>query len=200
VELNGIKPELKIGTAGFPFPWKCFEAVAYVAQKVGVGFLAIIPESNKVDNLPEIKRYLKQVCPRTEFVQGWFTQDEVIRRLATCMATVFPYGPISLDTPFYGVSGAARFGLAARRPTIVSQCSMFQDLRNYKDEVYFVPPPVNDPELLGPTLHIIEQAVRQVFSDEANSCARLPKKILEDMNWTRCAKMYTDVYREVMND
>lgn len=177
------RPEMKIGTAGFPFRWKGFDAAAVVAQKLGLGYLAIMsqPDSDNLDVLKQAREVLT-ICPSAEVLVGWSDHDRIVRQLLECCMTVFPYDEIGL----YGISAAVRFGLATMRPLVVSRSLRFRDLFDYEDEVYFI-----DKGL--------DHTVVEVLKDIEDGCAKIPNRIINDMNWDRCAQMYADVYKEIAN-
>lgn len=74
---------------------------------------------------------------------------------------------------------------------------MFQDLRKYFDEVYFVAPPEEDQQKLEKAMHELKSAVGQIAYDQQNGGVRVPKRILQDMSWTKSAQKYVDVYQEL---
>lgn len=183
VDVSGIPVYSKIGTAGFPFPWKGFDRAAFAAHQLGVKFLAIMADSAQVNALIA-REIVLGFCPTAEIIVDWLPYDAIVRRLAECAMTVFDYDTVYQQLPLNGISAGVRFGIAARRPVIVSRCKMFDDLLDYPDEIY-----VSD-DVLGVT-------IIQVFKDILDGCVKLPKRILEDMSWDRCAKLYLGVYKEL---
>lgn len=183
VNVEEIKIENKIGSAGPPFPWKGFKRMAEAASNIGMSCLAIFsnPSSDKLD-IEEEKKKVISVCPDAEVkIQNWWKHEDIVRRLAECKIIAFPY---DTDMKLYGISAAVRFGLAARRSVIVSRCSHFRDLQNYEDEVYFIE---KDKDL--------ESSVRQVLSDIEKGREKIPNRVIKDISWSKCAQMYVDLYK-----
>lgn len=194
-DVSGIEWQMKLGTAGFPFPWKGFYPMAAVAKKLNIGCLAMLSTSDAVD-AKQMKEVILDTYPSAEVVDDWPTHLAVVRRLAECAIVLYPYDLSRLCTklPFYGISAAVRFGLASGRPVIISQCRQFNDLWQYLDEVYLVENG-NGSELLAN----LEKVVREIFRDIALGCERRPKRLLADMSWTRCAQLYVDLYKALVS-
>jgi hypothetical protein len=196
-DVSDVKIQLKVGVAGFPMPWKGFIATAQAARNMKVGFLAIIPESKHVD-VEQTKRLILEVHPEAEIVTEWLSQKQVIRRLAECFVTVFAYDEVYTGMEgheFAGISGGVRFGLSARRPIIISHCSLLRDLHKYPHEIYAI----NKTAAMMGYGRGIEMAIRQVFDDYQVGCVRRPARILQDMNWDHTACMYLDMWNWVGN-
>lgn len=175
-----------IGTAGFPIGFKNCELVARIAQTVGLGVLSYMPESthaNANNEKEKMNRFLVNGKLHTDFLPP----VAIIQELSKCLFTIFPH-----DQAGGGISGSVRFGLSARRPCIVSRTSRTQDIaQGYEEEVYWI-------ESGQPTFENTIPVVRKLLEDIENGVARVPKKIVEDMDWTKVAAQYVQVYREVM--
>lgn len=180
---QGIRPVKKptnirngyIASVGFPFSWKRFPAVAALAKKVGKRCLLIMPESSHVD-VEAVKVQCLAVNPECEFITDWLTQDEILKILSQCDATVFPY-----DTQNYGMSGAVRLGIGAMRPVVVSQCRQFKDLEQYNgDGIYFATGDLD------------------VALEEALTKGRAPYSCLKAQSWLVTAGMYVDLYKGLL--
>lgn len=189
VDVSDIPLQGRVGTAGFPFPWKGFLRLAYAAKQLDLKCLMIMAESEQI-NAHQVKRDVLSICSSLEVIVGWFGYDEIVRHLASSIANVFPYDMGyrlgNQQYPMNGISAGVRFGLSARRPVIVSRCMMFNDLLPYEDEIYFAE------DGLG-----LEHTIIQVYKDVADGCAKMPKRILEDMSWDRCARLYNGIYEEL---
>lgn len=177
----GPKTNIKNGyivSAGFPFGWKNFPVVAQVAKNLGKRCLIIMPESGHVAYAP-VKMQCLQAHPDCEFITDWMTQEETLRLMAECDCSVFAYGGAN-----YGISGAVRFGIGAHRPTVISLCRQFHDLRKYDGYGIYL--------ASGCSVAEIEQATRRALEvgSEATEC-------IADMNWTKTAKQYEDLYRSL---
>jgi len=169
--------EQKIGTAGFPFPWKGFTEVARVARMLGMGCLVIAPESPHYDTYV-IKAVVMAANPETDYRTQWITTREVARELSKCVVNVFAYHGAN-----YGISGAARLGLTARRPLVLTRNRQFRDLFDYEDEIGFSPSP--DPQDLA-------RAVTATLN-----AGKMPGKLLYDMAWETVGLRYADLYHEL---
>ncbi len=179
----GIEPQNKIGTAGFPVGHKGFVELARVAARLGVGFLAVAPESPHA-SAPNVMAQVRSACPNAEIIMDWLPQSEVIAKLAECSVVAFTHRYVDGHT---GISGSVRMGLATGRPTVIARSAQFKDLYVYSDEIYVLPTQNHDDtQLCG----VVEQALRPG--------AKRPKRILEDMNWKRCGEMYKQAYEQLL--
>ncbi len=179
----GIAPQNKIGTAGFPVEHKGFLELARVAKDLGVGFLAIAPESEHADT-HAVMQQVREICPEAEIITDWLHRASVISKLAECAVVAFTHRNPGSHT---GISGSVRMGLAAGRPTVTSRSSQFKDLFSYADEIYILPTDNHDDRQLR---GVVEQALKPE--------AKTPKRILEDMSWEHSGQMYKDVYRQLL--
>lgn len=185
VDTKDVPVTVKLGTAGFPMPWKGHVPAAYAARNLNLPYLAVMPASHHIE-VEQTKNKVLELCPMAEVVTDWLTHEQIIQRLAECFVTVFAYDLDYLGTPMEGISGAVRFGLSAGRPIIISCCSLFRDLlEQYKDEVYLMD-------------EGIERAVLQVRDDFYKKQLRVPKRIVEDMNWSTCATMYKGMWKAAL--
>ncbi len=185
VDMGSVSPEPKIGTAGFPMPWKGFVHCAMAAKTLNLGYLAVMPESHHV-GAEQTRKPILDVLPEAEVITDWIPHRQIIRRLAECFCVVYAYDLEYPGFPCEGISGAVRFGLATGRPIVISRSTMFRDLFAYPDEVYFMD-------------NGLENALARVVNDWNNGTAKRPKKIVEDMNWSRVACMYLEMWAHVAN-
>lgn len=192
---NGIKivddlPEwdwnTQLGSAGFAAEHKGFLNVARVGQEFSTGCLLLMCAALDQDFMARsLALQAKDICPSAEIDISWLPYETVVRRMAKCAMTIFPYD-MAVSNVMPGIGNAVRFGLASGRPVLVPKGhSHFRDLADYEDEIYLYSGELKD-------------AVRGVTLDIIKKRAKLPKRILEDMSWTRCAQMYTDLYKEVL--
>lgn len=176
----------KIGVVGFPFPWKGFWRVAMAAKRLGLGFMALLSESDQVDvkgaEVDILRRY-----PAAEVNTEWLVYRHIIQKLAECSMTVFDYDYSYVGHPLYGISAAVRMAMAAKRPLLVSNCRQFRDLTDYEDEIYFIQ-------------NGLDETIHRVMEDIKNGRERKPNRILLDMNWTTCAEKYLHTYKELVRD
>jgi hypothetical protein len=117
----------------------------------------------------------------------WPKYEDIVIKLAGNLMNVFPYNDHQSSGRLYGISAAVRMAFAAKRPVIVSHCSQFKDLKDYQDEVYFIESG-------------LQTTIERVHKDIKEGKARIPNRILQDMNWVSCANQYAQLYRELALD
>jgi len=180
---KGIKPQMKIGSAGFPVGHKGLAVMAQVAKDLGVGFLLICPISPWGDAIGT-QEAMHQIHPDAEVVLDWLPVEQVIDRLAECAVTVYLH---SGNNP--GISASVRLGLATGNPVVVTQERQFHDLwDDYQDEIYLI-------DDATPAYEHVLRVVKFALEDGKKK----PKRILEDMNWGRCGQLYKAVYDGLVN-
>jgi len=108
-----------IGTIGFPFPWKCYEALLRAAAEAGWGVMLLAPGASAA----QVEHWLT-LNPQC-FIQANFTgRQQAVAMLAQCDATAFTY--VCHNT---GQSGAILLGIAARKPVFALRtCRQFRAL------------------------------------------------------------------------
>ena len=164
-----------IGTAGFPFPWKGFPEVAAAAKLLGMKVLVIAPASRHYDT-EAIRACVMQANPDAQYRTDWLTTQEVIRELQACAVNVFAYHGAQ-----FGISGAARMGISAQRPLVLTRNRQFRDLYPYEDEIAFAASP--DPALLADAIQVVLES------------GRIPTRVMEDMAWSKVGQMYYELYK-----
>ena len=113
----GIRP--RVGTVGFPFPWKNYDLLCAAATLAGWSVLLFAPGATD----EQIARW-RQLNPWTAVVRAFVPSPQIVSALAGCDATAFLYQCANT-----GTSGAIRQGIAARKPLIAtSGCRQFRDL------------------------------------------------------------------------
>ncbi len=186
VDLTGIEVEhKKVGTFGCAFPWKGLYPLAYACGQAGLPLMALLSEPSADDckiGWQQLRGEMESVCPQLEISTEWLPQEEVIKKLASCWAIAFPFDHCS---PITGISASVRFGLAARRPLILTRFFHFSDLYDYEDEVYFVD-------------KSIHRTFLDVLQDYNHGYLRIPHRVLEDMSWKRSAEMYCNLYNKAL--
>lgn len=116
-----------LGSVGFPFPWKNFDLLAEATAIAGWTLLLLAPTAT-----PEQVARWRALNPRISVYTGFVDRAEVVRNLAQCDATAFPYN--SHNT---GTSGAIRQGIAARKPVIASRFDEYCTAgRQFRDLAY----------------------------------------------------------------
>lgn len=123
---------------------------------------------------------VEELCRRRGWIfngpsRGWLTTEDEIRRLGMSDVNVCWY-----HTSGRGKSMGAMFCVAARRPLVLSDSTMFSNLWPYKDEVYF-----GDPARCAYGLDVAELE-RQV--EEALEEKRVPERARVELSWTRRAE------------
>jgi hypothetical protein len=129
-----LAPEPVIGTAGFPAPWKRMDLVARVAKELGVRCEIFAPDFPLYDSrkIVEECRALGATV-HTEF----YEETEIIRRLASHWVNIFWFEN-QTEHDLYGQTGAARMGLSAARPMIISRHHKFRTLiEKYPPDEFF---------------------------------------------------------------
>lgn len=169
-----------VGTSGFPIWHKRFVDIAAAAKMVRKHCFIVAPASRHADTYA-VERQVMAVNPDTEYVTEYLPQRDVIINLNATDVLVYAMG----NGP--GISGSVRMGLAAKRPIVLTRCQQFHDLYDeYQDEVEFVDgEPFINPESIA-------AGINRVLKN-----GKKPKRILEDMGWSKVGKMYEKVYSEV---
>ena len=168
----------RIGTFGFPFPWKNFPAVVSAVKSLGLMSTVIAPESSHWD-ANHVKQYLMDLDPNVQVITQYLEQTRVIDILGRCEVNVFAYSGANA-----GISGAVRQGLASARPLVLTRCRMFRDLFDYEDEITFV-----DDERPDTIAKGIETAL-------ANP-QKVPNRVLTDMSWEVCGQKYLELFKSL---
>ena len=113
-----------LGTVGFAFPWKCYDALVAAAAAAGWGVLLIAPHAT-----PEQVDHWMNLNPYLFVTANFLPREEAVAMLSTCDATAFTY--VTHNT---GQSGAILLGIAARKPVFaLSTCRQFRAL--YHDPI-----------------------------------------------------------------
>ncbi len=181
VDLTGIEVEHKVGTFGCAFPWKGLYPLAYACGQLDMPLMALLSEPSADDckiGWQQLRAEMESVCPKLEISTEWMPQDEVIKKLATCKVIAFPFDHCS---PITGISASVRFGLAARRPLVLTRFFHFSDLFDYEYDVYFT-----------------DRGLQHTLMDAWCDYPRLPDPIVRDMSWKRSAQMYCDLYQTAL--
>lgn len=179
VELSpNVAREVTLGTAGFPFPWKGFHAVAKASKLLDMGCVVVAPDSSHFDT-QLMKQCVMDAQPNASYITLWLKEEEVIKTLSECYVNVFAYS----GHP-QGISGAVRMGLAAARPLVLTRCRQFRDLYDYEDEIEFIQFPYEQD---------IAEGVRKVVKGN-----KRPSRVLKDFSWINSGRKYVDVYRSVV--
>lgn len=110
-----------VGTVGFPFGWKNYDALCEVTARAGWALLLIAPGASK-EQIEGWYRRQPNLIVRDDFVP----REIAVGLLTYCDATAFTY--VTHNT---GQSGALLLGIAARKPVIaLSTCRQFRALYN----------------------------------------------------------------------
>ena len=122
---DAVARPLHIGCAGIPFNGKGHWEAIQIAELANTGVILVMPE-NPHTSL-DLAYHITEYCRKNEIPYwietDWLPEEDVARILSWASVNVFYY-----TRPANGISGAVRMGLAARRPTIVSNHSQFQDI------------------------------------------------------------------------
>lgn len=172
-----------IGTAGFAFPWKRFDVVAEAAKKFDARCRLISSQSDQMDTSALLKGIAGHLGKLADMHGDWYTVQEVVRMLAECTLNIFWFNSYSPEDQL-GQSGSVRLGLAAKRPTIISTHKKLQTLLPYGDELYVC---LREEDVYG--------AVEEILASPEK--AKKPKRILEDMGWSKTGQQYRELVRTV---
>lgn len=177
-----------IGTSGFPLGFKNYPLAAKLAHAVGMKLLAFMPLSQYGD-ASAIEREIKREDPHAEVHIGFPPHCEIVKELAECAFTLFPYNHANT-----GIGGSARVGIGAQRPVVISNVVRFADIlsdERYRDEFYVIPSSY-------PTFEQSLPVVQKVIDDIALRKEKIPFHTLNDMNWRKSANAYVALYRELV--
>lgn len=187
IDTSGVEVDKEVGTFGCAFPWKGLIPLAWACGQLGVKLTAQLSEADpdKGDiHWESLRNTMHEYCPKLELIEGWRSQDEIIRELARCKVLALPFDP---QSPINGISSSVRSALAAKRPLVLTRFAHFSDLYDYAgSDIYFT----ESDELktmLGYALYDVEKGL-----------AKRPWRILNDMTWKRSAQLYCELYEESM--
>lgn len=175
---------MRIGTVGFPFPWKSLPEVAAACKILGLACSIIAPETCHA-NTHAVEQQVKSQWHLVDYDKSWQPFDAVVKKLNQNAVNVFAYNTAGRG-PYIdvGTSSAVRMGLAARRPVVVTRtCRQFRDLLDYEDEIEFADS--HHPQHLA-------EAIQRVLAN-----GKRPNRILKDMSWTTVANQYKSLYQEI---
>jgi len=176
-----------VGTAGFPIGFKNYPLAAELARAVGLKLCAFMPASEHAD-AAAVERQVLRNCPGSIVITDFVEHEAVVKDLAQCAFTLFPY----LHTGT-GVGGSVRMGIGAQRPVVISKIIRFADILHeakYRDEFYII----ND---AYPNFHNSIGVVEEVMRDLSDGRARIPVQTLKDMSWQQSAMEYVKIYRDL---
>lgn len=179
--------EPRIGTAGFPFPWKRFDVVAEAAKRFGVKCRMIAPRHEFYDSKGFIEGIKGHLGELAEVTEDWLPVDEVVRRLSECTLNIFWYES-KVPEDQLGQSGSVRMGIAARRPIIISQHRKLWTLFGYLDELY-----------IAKTEEQVYDYVAEILQGEIFGNGKRPKRLLQEQGWPTVGEKYHELIERVCN-
>lgn len=171
-----------IGTAGFPFPWKGFDAVVGIANELGINARIIAPGYEGQNFEADYDRWGHVLGSRLILETDFKPEEEVIRLLSKNWVNVFPFESLTPDDGF-GQSGSARLGVAAMQPVVFSQHRKLRTLAEVSDASYVA----QGYEQTRDTVHTLLEKIGLGYQVAS------PWKILEQQGWSRVGQMYRDV-------
>lgn len=177
--------EPRIGTAGFPFPWKRFDVVAEAAKRFGVKCRMIAPRHEFYDSKEFIEGIKGHLGGLAEVTEEWLPVDEVVRRLSECTVNIFWYESKVVEDQL-GQSGSVRMGIAARRPIIISQHRKLWTLFGYLDELY-----------IAKTEEQVYEYVAEIL--KGKMLEKRPERLLQEQGWPATAEKYHELIERVCN-
>lgn len=112
----------------------------------------------------------------------WLSTNDEISRLSCSTFNVCWY-----HNTGRGVSMAAGFNLASRRPLLVSHSTMFEHLLPWEDEIYMAP--------LGASLN---EWLDKVLYDIHRGQEKRPRRVLEELSWARVATHIKQLWESIL--
>lgn len=180
-----VKVQPKIGTCGFPFPWKRFDVAAEAASRIGFKFLAIAPISRHMDTSAQIRQLHAKMNGQAEIVREWMPTSVVVDRLKECMVNIFWFQSQAIEDEL-GQTGSARMAVAAQRPMIISRHRKFRTMiESYATELY-----IADRE------EDVYDLVKEITMSAKP--ARCPLQQYRETNWRVAGERYRDMIQEVL--
>lgn len=177
--------ERKVGTFGAAYPWKGLWPLAYACGELHVPVMMMLSEPDTDKGLfmwERLQKEIMAVCPWADIrIGGWFKDEEILTELSKCAVVAFPFDPAAQIT---GISSSVRYGLAARRPLVLTRMAHFSDLFDYEDELYF-------------TNGDLPEALKEALDDVEHGIETIPYQALEMMSWHRAAEMYMNIYHSI---
>jgi hypothetical protein len=185
-QLRAPGEETYIGIAGFPYAWKRFNVVAEAARRLNGRALLIAPVHDMGDTHSSV-RNIQMGYPGAIVLRDWMSTEEVVRTLSGCTLNIFWYQHLPGDDNA-GQSGSATFGVAAKRPLIVSRHRKLTHIAAYEDAVY-----VADTEA-----QVYEMAAEIVSNLKQGLPVKWPDRILKDMGWDVTGYKYRCLVHNLM--
>lgn len=112
----------------------------------------------------------------------WLPTDEEIQRLSRSTFNACWYKETGR-----GISMAATFCLASRRPLLVSASSMFDYLRPWEHEIYFAPPDSS-----------VQTQLDMVLYDVHRGIDRRPQSVLDELSWKNNAMKIKHLWEGIL--
>jgi len=182
--------DLVLGTGGFAFPWKRFDVVIEAARRLGGHANMVCPPypSLNVQELESRWMAVLGACLRME--KSFLSQEAVVRRLALSTINIFWFQSGEAADEF-GQTGAARFGVAARRPMIISRHRKFRMLLEEYPEEFYVADTEDD------VYRLVEQIWAALRKSESVKC---PRRVIEEQAWPMAAARYRCLIRSLTGE
>jgi hypothetical protein len=172
-----------VGTFGCAFPWKGLLPLAYVCGQSGYELRAFLSEPTSEEGKigwEILKREISELC-NAQIEVGWHDPASIVQKLAFCSVVAFPFDE---RAPIQGISASVRYGLAAKRPLVLTRFFHFSDLYDWEN-IYWS----EDDEL--------SLVLGDAMFGASRGIADVPYRAIKEMSWTNSAKKYVDLYREV---
>lgn len=179
---------ITIGTAGFPFPWKGFDAVVGLAKNLGVKARIIAPPYPGHNFAFAQDAWRAMLGDDLTLVTDFIDEKEVARQLALNAFNVYAFESISPDDTL-GQSGSARMGVAAQRPLILSKHPKLRTLREFEGSYYGYGAGEGS---------LLEVATRVLYYVEHRLPMRYPGEIVRSTGWSVTGRMYRDLIERLL--
>lgn len=178
-----------LGTVGFPFPWKNYDALCEITAAAGWALLLVAPGATDED----VARW-QALQPRLTVCQDFVPQPLLVAMLSGCDATAFLYTCANA-----GQSGALLLGIAACQPVIaLASCRQFRALyedRRGKDAILWVESLAQAETMLR---RLDQQRTRYDLPPAALALPDLPtQRLAAQESWRPLGEKYAALYRAV---
>ena len=119
--------QFRVGSVGFPFPWKNYDLLCEASAEAGWGVVLIAPRATPV----QIEKW-RSLNERAEIYPEFLPRKEMVQILSGCDATAFLYRLV--DFQGSGSSAAIRVGIAARKPVIAFPASINRQVKDLEGD------------------------------------------------------------------
>ena len=194
-ERLGIKSSFVLGSYGFLLPHKgikeIIQAMPAVLQNypdaIYIPVCSLHEAAESSEYLIECRNEIDRLGLKdhVHMETKYLTNDESMRLLHACDMMCMTYKP-SMES----ASGATRFCLAARRPTITTKQKIFDEFKAFTKQIDKAEP------------QLISQAILELAknTEEQNRYTEKSAEYIDAHNWYRTAQYFQDLYLNVLSE